>query len=441
MHSTDRITQLPTEITIEVFRHLMKHDIHHPLSLPCKFIPKKRNLGHANSRCLNYNSDDVCLCWQLDLLSAVMVCKSWYLIGLEIIRPPAQVNLQGIQLPWLPLINYSDDSRKYPFRSRLVSLMKESKLANLAFHREVRHLEIDFASFDTIPSRSAQNNNKNIQESVHHATALSEMKELIKLCTQTEKLDIVFDANFEKLVSCTSITFQSTEVAAITDDKNCLIDSCNFLQQTLIQQGRNCQVKRLDFISIDPNRRCPCCVGAKWDQYLFPLITCLTSVETLVLHSVVPSADVLEALNSSNLTKIVFYKSVMMIPDKEEASPRGKASTSINRVPPALWRKIKHVEIYEDIEEATTWNFTKYLTELVDNVHDLESFVLQFDTNEANEKCLSLAQRSSIHNIPIDPNPVSEHYMTDTSSPLYRLQVKCKDTLQRLILVNVPIKM
>ncbi|KAI8640994.1 hypothetical protein BD408DRAFT_433720 [Parasitella parasitica] len=313
--------------------------------------------------------------------------------------------------------------------------MKESKLANLAFHQKVRHLVLDFASFDTIPSKSA----KSTQNSDGIPTALSEMTDLIELCTQIEKLDIVFDADFKKLVSCTSIASYNAEDADSISMKNCILDSCNFLQQALIQQHGNDRVRRLDFIGIDPTRRCPCCMGAKWDQYLFPLLTCLVKVETLVLHNVVPSVDAFEALGSPNLTKIVFYKSVVTISAiKEGTSPRGKSSTSFDRIPPKLWKQIKHIEIYEDIEEATTWQITKYLTKLVNNVHDLESFVLQFDTKEANEKCLSLTQGSNINSIPVKDTLDSGHRIANTSSPLYHLQMKCKNTLNMITLVNVP---
>lgn len=91
----------------------------------------------------------VCMCWQLDLLSVSMVCKSWYSIAVEFVK---------YKDPWLPLLNYASHQRTYPFRSRLVKLLNESKLSNLIFHYSVRHLVIDFASFDTISREKTKNN-------------------------------------------------------------------------------------------------------------------------------------------------------------------------------------------------------------------------------------------------------------------------------------------
>jgi len=109
------------------------------------------------------------VCWQLDLLSVAMVCKSWYLIGLEFMQSASAAiaitgNNASNQLPWMPLVNHPSHSRSYPFRSRLVKLLKESSLANLAFHQQVRHLVIDFASFDTIRREKSKSTNMMIKK-------------------------------------------------------------------------------------------------------------------------------------------------------------------------------------------------------------------------------------------------------------------------------------
>jgi hypothetical protein len=63
------------------------------------------------------------------------------------------------QKDWLPLLNYAGYQRGgYPFRSRLVGLLEESRYLNLVFHQLVRHLVIDFASFDTIRREKVKSN-------------------------------------------------------------------------------------------------------------------------------------------------------------------------------------------------------------------------------------------------------------------------------------------
>lgn len=271
---------------------------------------------------------------------------------------------------------------------------------------------------------------------VHHANALSEMMELIKLCTQTERLDIICDAGFTNLLA-TSSSHDSIVSSSGSNsiENNSILNSCKVLQQTLIQQKQNDRIKRLDFIGFNPIQRCPCCAGKEWDQYLFPLMACLSSVETLVLQNVLPSVDLFQTLNSPHLTKIIFYKSMVTVPlfKKMEASTSAtKFITTINLIPQKLWKQIKHVEIYEDIEDVTTWRSKRYLTELVKNVHDLESFVIQFDTKEANLKCLSLMHSTT------QVSSVGSDKVTNCNSPLYDLRLKCKNTLRRMTLINVP---
>ncbi|KAG1107234.1 hypothetical protein G6F42_016443 [Rhizopus arrhizus] len=346
------------------------------------------------------------------------------------------------QLPWMPLVNHPSHSRSYPFRSRLVKLLKESSLANLAFHQQVRHLVIDFASFDTIRREKSKSTNMMIKKKVHHASALTELIEMIKFCTGTERLDIICDAGFANLVSCSSnATSTSYDTMADNSDHNSILNSCNVLQQTLIQQHQNNRIKRLDFIGFNPIQRCPCCAGKEWDQYLEPLINCLSSVETLVLKDVLPSVDVFRALNSPHLNKIVFYKSMVTIPlfkkVRSTSTSTTKFITSASLIPESVWRQIKHIEIYEDIEDVTTWRSRRYLTELVNVVNELESFVLQFGTKEANERSLSMINTKP-NERDTSNDRCGDSILMNCDSPLYDLSIKCKNTLKRMTLVNVP---
>lgn len=283
--------------------------------------------------------------------------------------------------------------------------------------------------------------------SVHHANALAELKEMIQLCTRTERLDIICDAGFANLVSCSSgATSTSYDTLVDNSESNSILSACNALQHTLIQQRQNNCIKRLHFIGFNPIQRCPCCAGKEWDQYLKPLVHCLSSVETLVLKDVLPSVDVFRALNSPHLNKIVFHKSMVTIPlfkkVRSASTSTTKFITSVSLIPDTLWRQIKHIEIYEDIEDVTTWRSRRYLTELVHAVHDLESFVLQFGTKEANERSLMMVNNSSSkaeeHDMLSSSNSCVDTSMVNCDSPLYDLTMKCKTTLKRLTLVNVP---
>ncbi|KAK4519964.1 uncharacterized protein ATC70_010208 [Mucor velutinosus] len=348
------------------------------------------------------------------------------------------------QLPWLPLVNHPSYSRSYPFRSRIVKLLKESRMANLAFHQQVRHLVIDFASFDTIRREKSKTTNMMIKKRVHHANALTELKEIINLCTQIERLDIICDAGFANLVSCSHLSNTTSaphDTLIDNSENNSILSVCNALQQTLMQQRQSDCIKRLDFIGFNPIQRCPCCAGKEWDQYLKPLVSCLSSVEILVLKDVLPSVDAFRALNSPHLKKIVFYKSMVTIPlfkkVRSASTSTTKFITSVSLIPDTLWRQIEHIEIYEDIEDVTTWRSRRYLTELVNAVHDLESFVLQFGTKEANERSLVTVNNSILEEHDI-PNDQCGDIRVNCDSPLYDLSMKCKTTLKRMTLVNVP---
>lgn len=116
------IIHLPTEIISEIFKQLIIHT-------------KQRN--HVNC---SYDTDNrnVCLCWQLDILSVSMVCLRWYTI--------ASCMIEETKEPWTALMNHINKQRMYPFRSRLVKLLGESRQSHLFFHLRIRHLTIDFLS-------------------------------------------------------------------------------------------------------------------------------------------------------------------------------------------------------------------------------------------------------------------------------------------------------
>jgi hypothetical protein len=104
--------------------------------------------------------------------------------------------------------------------------------------------------------------------------------------------------------------------------------------------------------------------------------------------------------------------------------------TSVNCIPPRLWKQIKSIEIFEDIEDATTWKFQRYLNALVEHVGpQLEKFVLQFGTREEIEQCA----RDGVLDARKD-----KLYIQDAKSPLHQLKWKCKDTLKQVLLINVP---
>lgn len=145
------VKSLPVEITREIFLHLLSQHQNIPGTTRCKYI----------------NNRSTCTCWQLDLLSISMVCKSWYAIAVEMMLFYQEKSSNG--MPYLPLLNYAGQQRTYPFRSRLKSLFAESRLSNLIFHHLVRHLVIDFASFDTI-RREKQKNNSFIKRKSKHRT-------------------------------------------------------------------------------------------------------------------------------------------------------------------------------------------------------------------------------------------------------------------------------
>ncbi|KAI8355595.1 hypothetical protein EDC96DRAFT_420753, partial [Choanephora cucurbitarum] len=217
----------------------------------------------------------------------------------------------------------------YPFRKKLVQILKDSQRANLAFNHQPSHLVIDFASFDTIrtePSKSSQ---------------------LIQLCTQTQQLDIVCDAGHANLIGASSQKKLSNSARVCTTD--------------------SATIRRLDFIGYNPIQRCPCCASKDWDQFLGPLIHVL-SLETVVLQHVLPSIRLFEILADTQpqLRKLVFHKSMITRPKKTLTATEESQGflTSISQIPRSLWKQLTCIEIYEDIDDVNSWRSQRYLSEL-----------------------------------------------------------------------------
>lgn len=235
--------------------------------------------------------------------------------------------------------------------------------------------------------------------------------QLLKLCPNIEQLDIVFDASFSSLVSDDS----SRRLFSSTIDK---LSHC-------IQYESKCRIKRLELIGHNPLQRCSCCAGKVWDAYLPPLLKSLQFLDTLVLQHVLPSQQVLQALAcQTTIKKIVLHKSIITIPRPKEASEHKQRMTTIGLIPDSLWKQVKSIEIYEDIEESTTWPAEKYLLEITNHIQDLESFLLQFGTLEENKRMLWPEQDC--------------HFNFRSTSPLLKLKTKCGESLKRISLVNVP---
>lgn len=203
------------------------------------------------------------------------------------------------------------------------------------------------------------------------------------------------------------------------------------LSKILLEEGLASRIKQLVLVGYNPIQRCPCCAGKEWDLYLGPILKSLINLETLVLQNVLPSANVFEEL--VHLEKIVFYKSMVTIPAQRRGDANSNNSgllTSVNQIPKRLWSQIKSVEIFEDIEDATTWKCKRYLDELVDHVGpQLENLVLQFGTKDEIERCVKDgfcdARRDKL-------------YIQDAKSPLHQLKWKCKNSLKQILLINVP---
>jgi hypothetical protein len=249
------------------------------------------------------------------------------------------------------------------------------------------------------------------------------MIELIHLCRNTQRLNIVCDAEFSSLLAPDEETLLPYE--------NSILFNSQMIQKAINQSAL--AVKRLDFVGYRPIQRCPCCASKKWDMHLKPLIQSLPYLETLVLQHVLPSVHVFQQLAMNpRLEKIVFYKSIVTVSSDNRANTKpAELVTSINQIPDSIWHNIKSIEIYEDIEDAATWKSERYLNELVSFVSpQLERFVLQFETKMENERCIEQGFfQKDDHTVVI----------RDPKSPLHALKVKCKDTLKQIALINVPV--
>ncbi|KAI7907540.1 uncharacterized protein BX663DRAFT_481865 [Cokeromyces recurvatus] len=414
------IEQLPVEIVREIFIQLL---LQHTNSSKCHFLPEKNGFypKYVSTRYSPYGENGTyCLCWQLDLLSISMVCRTWHSISIDLMGSHSIIKYHPSPTSWLSLLNHASYQRNYPFRSKLVKLLKESSMANLDFHRQVCHLVIDFASFDTI-RREKTKNNIIIKKKVHHPKALKDMTELFKLCSQIKRLDIICDAEFTSLLSHDNSSYDHHDLS-----NNSILSTSKAIQKNLLPQ---CSIKRLDFVGFNPIQRCPCCAGKMWDKYLFPIISSLLTLDTIVFQSVLPSPQVFEILSkNSNIKTMIFYRSIITVPLQKGNRTSPRLNTTIHHIPSRLWNQVTSVEIYEDIEDSVTWQSKRYLKEFVLHVGpQLEKFVLQFETKEENEKSLSsLLNDDIIMDVIQDPN-----------SPLHDLKLKATH-LKYLKLVNVP---
>ncbi|CEJ04705.1 hypothetical protein RMCBS344292_18660 [Rhizopus microsporus] len=376
------IHNLPIEIIKEIFLQLSRHTHTHV----CKY-------------CLS-SGKSPCRCWQLDLLTVALVCSHWYSIASHVIQIT-----ERIQPPWMQLLNLTDQQRSYPLRPKLINLLNESRHRSLFFHSRVRHLVIDFKTFGITEKPKLKKDDT------------SDVMKLLQLCPSTEQLDIIYDASFASFVTNErSRQLFSTRIASLAQ---CIHEN-------------NHQIRRLDLVGYNPFQRCPCCAGKCWDGYLSPLLKCLSSLHTLVLQHVLPSREVLETLAThSCLERIVLYRSIVTIPLKRlrQTDCTQQRMTTISHIPDCLWKQVKTIEIYEDIEDVTHWPAQRYMLELVEHVgNKLESFVLQFATKETNEaRMLRLDQ-------PCDNN----EFNFSQSSPLLKLKIKCGESLKQISLVNVP---
>lgn len=280
-----------------------------------------------------------------------------------------------------------------------------------------------------------------IHPQVHHSHALSDVTNLLELCTNTEQLDIICDAGFVSLLPQHS------------HECNSIASNVSFLEERE-EIWRNSKIKRLNLVGFNPIQRCPCCAGRDWDTHLIPLLRCL-SLDTLVLQHVLPSEQVLLSLaEQSNIKRIVLFRSLITIPEsqvekdangspiryKRRASNNSltaqptKRANSISRIPQKLWNQITSLSIYEDKEDASTWPGRRYLNDLVEHVGpQLEEFTLQFGTKEENESSLSQSYTAEAS---MDSD--DKLFISDPMSVLHDLKLKCRRSLRRITLVNVP---
>lgn len=186
---------------------------------------------------------------------------------------------------------------------------------------------------------------------VHNNAAFGDMVQLLDICSNTKRLDIICGAEFTTLLPTNGSN---------SNNGNNFLSTISVLKRKL--QCSN-KIKRLDLIGYSPIRRCPCCAGRDWDQYLKPLIHCL-SLDTLVLQHVLPSEELFCALaDQESLKRIVLYRSLITFTESQFLcgfnTNKRKAATlqrmnSITRISGKLWNQITSLVIYEEIEGAVT---------------------------------------------------------------------------------------
>lgn len=142
--------RLPVEVNREIFRYLLLQHSYadnffgHDDEKRCRYLSQKHCLypNQTMLRYFRYGEDGKCICWQLDILSVSMVCRTWYHICADLLKN------QKAQ-PWLHLLNLPSFRRTYPFRPRLIQLLKESYYTNSCIRKQIKNLVIDFKSFDS----------------------------------------------------------------------------------------------------------------------------------------------------------------------------------------------------------------------------------------------------------------------------------------------------
>ncbi|KAF7723552.1 hypothetical protein EC973_001841 [Apophysomyces ossiformis] len=310
--------------------------------------------------------------WLLDLLSAAMVCRSWYAAAISLIKPDELFRL----------VNYAGAKRIYPHRRRLAGLLEESKRHDLVFHRLIHRLVIDLLSFE--------------ENNMVVAYAPSPVLRLVTSCPNIESLEIVYDAKFASMSGL------------IVDRLECLKNSVQYEK-----------IRRLELVGQDPIHRCPCCAGRGWDHLLCDFLGRL-AIETLTLRQVIPSQAVFKTLSqSASLHHLVLYRSILEMPRTVDRA----AISSLTHIPQSFLRRIDTLEIYEDLEDcAIAWPAFRYFSELADAIGPLQTFLFECSGDLSKENPLEyvnglllLAERRSkslrnmiLHHVPgIDEDMIS----------------------------------
>ncbi|KAF7723551.1 hypothetical protein EC973_001840 [Apophysomyces ossiformis] len=287
-----------------------------------------------------------------DLLSAAMVCQTWYAAGVSLISPDELIYS----------VNHTNAQRVYPHRQRLAGLLEESKRLGLVFHRMIHMFRIDLLSFKENEKLSVR--------------SPSPVLRLASSCPNIESLEIMYDAQFASMPTLVVDHLQSLANA---------IQCKNIRELVLTNRG-------------SPSR-CPCCIGRGWDHLLCDLIERLP-LQRLTLHQVIPSQAVLKRLcRNIELDHLILYRSIIEMPSR----PGRAIATSLTYIPRCLLRRIRTLEVYENLEHPSAQPpVFRYLYEVADRLESLECFVFEYLgslTAETTSQCMQglvlLAERQS----------------------------------------------